>query len=114
MTTQDRERHLRDARAVDRLRTRKRRLELRIALRLERIGRTASFVFDGCASLGEFGEKKGFCAGEARILASMGGAVKAAPGLGRDLLWFRAIDDGAVRQRSLLCAGTARHQRTWP
>lgn len=86
ITHEDRATHLRDVRRIERLRTRIRRDQLRIALRLERIDRVGSFVIDGCASLGEFGEKKGFCAGEARILAAMGEAVKIAPGMARDML----------------------------
>jgi hypothetical protein len=114
LTQQDRATHLRDVRLIERLRARKRRLELRIALRLERIDRVGSFVLDGCASLGEFGEKKGFCAGEARILAAVGEAVKAAPGMVRALLDGKSCPEKvATVGRVLKDPGLTRPDEDW-
>jgi hypothetical protein len=114
ITFEDRATHLRDVGRIERLRARKRRLELRIALRLERIDRVGSFVLDGCASLGEFGEKKGFCAGEARILAAVGEAVKAAPGMVKALLDGKSCPEKvATVGRVLKDPGLSRPDEDW-
>ena len=93
LSSADREVHLRDVRAIERLRARRRRIDLRLAARFARIQRTGSFLFDGAASLGGFGEKKGFCAGEARILACMGEALQSSPGMAKDLLEGRSCPE---------------------
>jgi len=62
-------------------RHRKRREDLRAAHDFHRIESTASFRAGGCASIGEFGERMGYSASEARMLSRVGRAVRAYPSL---------------------------------
>jgi len=114
LTLADRERHRKDLRAIERLRARKRRIELRLASRFARIQRTGSFVFDGAASLGGLGEQRGFCAGEVRILACMGEALEAAPKMAKDLLAGKCCPEKvATAGRVFTDPGLARPDEDW-
>ena len=85
----DRAVHAKDVAALERLRARIRRLQLRAGMRLSRIRSKGSFAFDGTVSFSEFAEKRGFCAGEASILA----AAVEAPALHADLLGGRTCPE---------------------
>jgi hypothetical protein len=58
-----------------------RRGALDAAKALVEIDRCGAFVFEGCASIGEFGERHGVSAEEARHLLSLGKALAASPQL---------------------------------
>ena len=85
----DRAVHAKDVAALEPLRARIRRLQLRAGMRLARIRSKASFLLDGTVSFAEFAEKRGFCAGEASILA----AAAEAPALHAGLLRGRTCPD---------------------
>jgi hypothetical protein len=53
---------------------------------MRRIEQSAHFVYESCASLGEWGERYGFSAREARLLASVGKAIELEPVLESKLL----------------------------
>ena len=93
LTAADRAVHAKDVAALERLRGRLRRLQLRAGRRLERVRAKGSFLFDGAASFAEFAEKRGFCGAEAGILASAAATLGAAPSLRRDLLEGRTCPE---------------------
>src|SRR5687768_2691478 len=101
LTGADRDAHAKDVASLERLRGRIRRLQDRAGMRFSRIREKGSFLFEGCASFGEFSEKHGFCAGEASILANAAEAAKA-PALREDLFQGRTCPEKlATLQRVL-------------
>ena len=73
----------------------KRAEDLRIAAAFDRIDTSRHHLAEGCASLGEFGERLGFSASESRMLARAGRAVRLRPSLRHLLLKGRVSLEGA-------------------
>jgi hypothetical protein len=83
-------------------RYRKRREDLRAAFLFSRIEDSSHFRAEGCASIGEFGERYGFSATEARQLARAGRAVAAFPSLRTFVLKGRVtLEAASVLERVL-------------
>ncbi len=86
LTPSDRARHLEDHAALQGLRRSIRTLQVEAAGRFARIQRTGSFLFHAATSIGEYGEKSGWCAMEARLLASTGEALEKVPTLAEGMI----------------------------
>src|SRR5438445_7254128 len=74
-----------------------RRSALAAAKALLEIDRCAHFVYEGCASVGEFGERHGASAGEARRLVALARAAEAWPPLEERVLAARIPLESASR-----------------
>jgi hypothetical protein len=73
----------------------KRQEDLRVAADFARLEESCHFRAEGCASIGEFGERYGYSAGEARMLFRVGRAVRAYPALATLVLRGRVTLEGA-------------------
>ena len=114
LTSADRDAHAKDVAALERLRARIRRLEDRAGMRFSRIRGKGSFLFEGCASFGEFAEKHGFCAGEASILANAAEAAASSRELRTDLMQGRTCPEKlASVQRVLREPGLVKPDEDW-
>ena len=114
LTSTDRDAHSRDCAAIERDRVEMCRLKMRIGLRFARIRAKGSFLFDGAASFGEFAEKRGFCAGEAAILANAAEAAVASRELRTDLMQGRTCPEKlASVQRVLREPGLVKPDDDW-
>jgi hypothetical protein len=82
--------------------SRKRREDLRTASDFWRLEASGHFRGEGCASLGEFGERLGFSASETRVLARTGRAVHLYPSLATLVLQGRVtLEAASVLERVL-------------
>jgi len=83
-------------------RFRKRREDLRCAEDFFRLSSSGHFRGEGCASLGELGERLGFSASESRLLCRVGGAVSLYPALRTLVLRGRVtLEAASVLERVL-------------
>jgi len=73
-----------------------RRGALEAAKAILEVDRDAHFLYEGCASIGEFGERHGASAGEARRLVSMGRALDVCPDLESRVKDGRVALEGAA------------------
>ena len=62
------------------------RQRLLLAALVQRIDASAHYIYESCASVGEWGERHGFSAREARLLAAVGKAVEVQPAFGEKLI----------------------------
>ncbi len=77
---------------------------VRLARLVRRIDASAHFVYESCASLGEWGERHGFSAREARLLAAVGKAVEVQPVLAEKLVEGTLTFDAAGVLGKILAA----------
>lgn len=73
----------------------KRAEDLRVAAAFDRVAESRHFLAEGCASIGEFGERLGYSASESRMLARVGKAVRLRPSVRTLVLKGRLTLEGA-------------------
>jgi len=87
---------------------------IRLAKLVRRIDQSAHFVYESCASLGEWGERYGFSAREVRLLASVAKAIELQPALESKLVSGSLTFDAAgVLGKVLDCPELARDGADW-
>lgn len=92
----------------------RRQLDLRAARLLARIESSAHFVFRGCSSIAQFGERLGLAGREARLLARVGRALELEEGLEARLLDGRvSLDAAACLARAHATPGVRRPGDRW-
>ncbi len=87
---------------------------IRVAKLLRRVDQSAHFVYESCASLGEWGERYGFSAREARLLASVAKAIELQPALESSLIdGTLTFDAAGVLGKVLDCPELAKNGADW-
>ena len=87
---------------------------IRLAKLIRRIDQSAHFVYESCASLGEWGERYGFSAREARLLVSVAKAIELQPALESMLVEGTLTFDAAgVLGKVLDCPELAKDGADW-
>jgi hypothetical protein len=99
---------------VEALRRPRRSLDLRIARAFARIDDSRHYLIEGCASLGEWGERMGYSAAESRVYARAGRVLAHYPWVGgRILLGRMSLEAAAVLERVLRDESLSRAEDDW-
>jgi len=100
-------------RELVRLHRRRRRLDLEAARLLARIDRSSHYVFGACSSIQHYGERHGYSAREARILAAVGHTLSIRPAWAERILMGKLSLDAAAALGLLLKKNRMREDDDW-
>jgi hypothetical protein len=96
------------------LRENLRLVQLDLARQFAALEHSSHYVFDGAASIGEYGENHGFSAREARQFAAVGKALEASPELAERILTGRiSFESAAIIAKVILDPTLVRDDEDW-